>query len=229
MLVIVGVVSQKGGVGKSTVARAVATLAASVGIKVKIADLDPQQQTIARWEERREANSAGPPLEVASFRSAAEAIGESTGEHQLLIIDAPARASQGTLEIARHADLIVQPSGPGIDDLDPAIILFHELVREGVPKERLVVALCRVANQAEASAARAYVEKAGFTVLPGSIPERAVYRVAHNHGRAISEMQRKHHEVRTDMLLERLLSLITESVKVRIEAAKPTRRKGSAA
>ena len=56
MLVIVGFVSQKGGVGKSTLARALATVAAEAGIKVKIADLDPQQQTIARWEERRAAN-----------------------------------------------------------------------------------------------------------------------------------------------------------------------------
>lgn len=49
MLVIVGFVSQKGGVGKSTLARALATSAAAAGTTVTIADLDVQQETVKRW------------------------------------------------------------------------------------------------------------------------------------------------------------------------------------
>ena len=149
MLVVVAFVSQKGGVGKSTLARALATVAAAARIKVKLADLDPRQQTVARWEERRQENEAGPALDVASFQTAAQAIQACGTSGELLIVDAPAGTSKATLEIAKHADLIVQPSGAGIDDLDPAIILFHELVREGVPLDRLVMALCRVATQVE--------------------------------------------------------------------------------
>ena len=128
-------------------------------------------------------------MDVASFQTAAQAIQACGISGELLIIDAPAGTSKATLEIAKHADLIVQPSGAGIDDLDPAIILFHELMREGVSVDRLVLALCRVATQVEENAARAYVEKAGYSVLPGCIPERAAYRDAHNRGHAITETE----------------------------------------
>ena len=146
-------------------------------------------------------------------------------DDQLLIIDAPPRASKCTLEIARRADLVVQPTGPGVDDLDPAIILFHELVREGVPRERLVMALCRVATQGEETAARAYVEKAGYAVLPGCIPERAAYRDAHNRGRAVTETKQKSLNERSDVLMSGLLGLITVRVKARVRASRKGGRK----
>jgi chromosome partitioning protein len=227
--VLVGFVSQKGGVGKSTLVWALATVAASVKINVTIADLDPQQQTVARWEERREEHDAGPPLDVVSVRSVAEAIQARHTGDQLLIIDAAAGTSKETLEIAEQADLIVQPTGAGIDDLDPAIILFHELVREGVPPDRLVMALCRVATQGEEDAARAYVEKAGYAVLPGSVRERAAYRHAHNRGRAVTETHEKSASVRTDALLNGLFAMMTEKVKARVRAEKSGQRKGTAA
>ena len=148
MLVIVGFVSQKGGVGKSTLSRALATSAAAAGTAVTIADLDIQQETVKRWADRREEYASGSQVMVASYDTAREAM-DSAGENQLLIIDAPPRASRGTLEIARRADLVVQPTGPGVDDLDPAILLFHELSRAGISADKLAMALCRVASKSE--------------------------------------------------------------------------------
>ncbi|GBC41747.2 ParA family protein [Rhizophagus irregularis DAOM 181602=DAOM 197198] len=46
---------------------------------------------------------------------------------QQLTIDAPARTSQGTLEIAKKADSIVQPVGASNDDLIPAVKEFNAL------------------------------------------------------------------------------------------------------
>jgi Mrp family chromosome partitioning ATPase len=50
---IIGVVSQKGGVGKSTLARLIAREYAQAGWRVKIADLDIQQCTAFSWQARR--------------------------------------------------------------------------------------------------------------------------------------------------------------------------------
>ena len=218
MLVIVGFVSQKGGVGKSTLSRALATSAAAAGITVTIADLDVQQETVKRWADRRQEYGAGSEVVVAGYDTAREAMNSVAGENQLLIIDAPPRASRGTLEIARRADLVVQPTGPGIDDLDPAILLFHELSRAGIPADRLAMALCRVASKGEEELARRYIEKAGFAVLPGAILERTAYREAHNRGLSISELKDLDADSRAQM--HGLLDLITASVKARVEAAR---------
>ena len=49
MAALVGLVSQKGGVGKSTLARLVAREYAAAGWQVKIADLDISQGTSTDW------------------------------------------------------------------------------------------------------------------------------------------------------------------------------------
>src|SRR5262249_39381737 len=119
--VIVGFVSQKGGTGKSTLARALGAVVAHAGLKVKIADLDPEQETVLFWEKLRTENRGDPPISVEGFESATDAIA-SAEKDELLIIDAPAHANRGTLEIAQAATLIVQPTGASIDDLRPAIL-----------------------------------------------------------------------------------------------------------
>ena len=226
MLVVVAFLSQKGGVGKSTLARALAAVAALTRIKVKLADLDPRQHTVASWQERRQESRTAPALHVARYATAAEAIEAASSGDELLVLDAPAGTSNATLDIARSADLVVQPSGPSIDDLDPAILLFHELVRAGISRDRLVVALCRVATKDEENRARAYVQRAGYAVLSGSIPERAAYRDAHNRGQAVTETKLQALNERTDTLMGELLSMITDRVKLRVAAAKRTQQKG---
>ena len=225
MLVMVGFVSQKGGVGKSTLSRALATAVAASKGNVKIADLDPQQHTLTRWKKRREENDAGPTIVVESYKSAADAIDHASLDNQLLIIDAPPRASKCTLEIARRADLVVQPTGPGVDDLDPAILLFHELTRAGIPRENLVMAICRVGSEAEEELARRYVERAGYAVLSGSISEKIAYRDAQNRDQALTETKQKSLNERSDILMSGLLGLITDRVKARVRASRNKGRK----
>jgi chromosome partitioning protein len=115
MTAVIAFVSQKGGVGKSTLARALAREAAASGLRVKIADLDPDQATIVDWHKVRTQRAIEPLLSVELFRTAAHALASADG-YDLLVIDGPAKASSGTTEIAKRADLIVQPTGAGRDD-----------------------------------------------------------------------------------------------------------------
>jgi chromosome partitioning protein len=116
-------------VGKSTLARALALEAAAGGLSVKVADLDMQQGTLVNWQRRRLEANHQPCVSVESFRSAGSALSVRDG-YDLLVLDGPARASSATLEIARSADLVVQPTGASLDDLEPAVLTFHELTRE---------------------------------------------------------------------------------------------------
>ena len=50
---VVAFISQKGGVGKSTLSRGLAREAAKSGLAVKICDLDTQQDTSVEWHRRR--------------------------------------------------------------------------------------------------------------------------------------------------------------------------------
>lgn len=217
MPVIVSFLSQKGGVGKSTLARGLAAVAAHM-MRVRLADLDPQQPSVVEWEKTRERNEAGPPCEVVSYESAAEAISQSD-DVELVVIDAPARTSRATLDLAQRSHLVVQPTGASADDLRPAVLLFHELVKSGIPRERLVGAICRVLNDTEEAAARAYMQAAGYEVLDGSIIEHTAYRQAQNRGRAITETTVTRLNERADALMEALLAKVTRELEARAKGA----------
>ena len=207
MAAVVGLVSQKGGVGKSTLARALGAVVAHAGLKVRIADLDPQQHTVVEWERMRGENRVAPALDVRGFATLAQALAGAT-EDELLILDAPARVSRRTMDIAKAADLVVQPTSGSLDDLRPAIVLFHELVDAGIARERLVLALSRTLSTAEADAARAYIAKSDYEVLAGAIPERAAYRDAQNRGQAVTETKTRAQDDPVQQLIQALLDKV---------------------
>ena len=126
MTYIIGMVSQKGGVGKSTLARMMAREFVSGGMTAKIADLDTQQQTCTNWAGRRAENGVTPELQVQSFASVKTAL-EDAARFDALILDGKPNASDQTLEIAQAADLVVIPSGQTVDDLHPGVVLAHSL------------------------------------------------------------------------------------------------------
>lgn len=210
MTTVIAFVSQKGGVGKSTLARGLAREAAASGLRVKIADLDPDQATIIDWHKVRTQRGIQPPLSVELFRAAAHALASAHG-YDLLVIDGPAKASSGTTEIAKRADLIVQPTGAGRDDLNPAVRVFHGLVKVGVPQDRLVFALNHIGTENEAEAARSYIAEAGYTTLPGYLPERAAYRLAQNEGFSVTETRFNGLKERADALIQALIDKVSGS------------------
>ena len=207
MATIVGLVSQKGGVGKSTIARGLAREAAANGLNVKLADLDTQQGTSVDWHRRRLEAGVEPAISVEAYKTAAQAL-KVAPLFDLLVLDGPARASAATLEIARQAAIVIQPTGARADDLRPATLLFHELTGAGIPKSRLIFALSRIGTEAEEAEARAYIAKAGYEALAGSIPERPAYRQAQNVGGTVTETRYQQLNKRADELLQAAADLL---------------------
>jgi chromosome partitioning protein len=208
MTTVIAIVSQKGGVGKSSFARALAREAAVSGVRVKVADLDTQQGTSVDWHRRRLDNGIEPVLSVEAFNTAQRAL-ESTVHLDLLVIDGPARTSKATLEIAKAADLVVQPTGASADDLRPAVREFHALTKAQIPKDKLVFVLMRTGTEAEESAARVYLTEAGYSILDGSIPERPAYRRAQDAGYAVTETAYATLNKKADALIQALIDRVT--------------------
>lgn len=215
MPVTVSFVGQKGGVGKSTLARAFAAVAARGKLKVKLADLDLNQQTSVRWATTRSARGSSFPVDAEAFSTIEDALANSQSV-DLVIVDTPGHASPETLEIARTSHVVVLPTGASTDDLYPTVLLLYELEQMGIPKDRLAVALCRLLELREEHAARKYVETAGYEALHGSIPERAGYRSAHNQGQSLTETTDQALNRRARTLMESLL----EKVLVQLKASK---------
>ena len=201
MTAVVAVVSQKGGVGKSTLARTLGREAAQSGLSVKLADLDTQQGTVSNWHKNRLERKKSPVGSVEVCPTAREAMKEAD-DFDLLILDGAPRASTATLEVALGADLVIQPTGASLDDLEPAVLLFHELARAGVEKDRLVFALCRIGTEAEARESVEYIKEAGYSVLEGVVYERPAYRQAQNEGLAITETRYQSLNARAERLIE---------------------------
>ncbi|MEW5424834.1 P-loop NTPase [Amorphus sp. 3PC139-8] len=213
-----GLVSQKGGVGKSTLARLMAREFAECGWRVAIADLDTAQITSTEWASRRTEAGRLPAISVAPARTAREVLSKN-GETDLLIFDAPPHSMQGTKAIAQASDLVVLPTGLSLDDLRPTVLLAHELVGTGIAVERIAIALCRVGDRPrEIEEAREYVADAGYLVLSGSLPERTAYRRVADQGGALTEVLfptlRERAEELAAAIAARLMAVTTSEMEV---------------
>jgi chromosome partitioning protein len=207
MTTIIAFVSQKGGVGKSTLARALAREAVVGGLNTKIADLDTQQGTSIDWHRDRLHAGILPVVSAEAYATAEQAL-KAAAHFDLLIIDGPARTSKGTLDIARVADLVVQPTGASVDDLRPAVREFHALLKAGIPKERLTFALNRVGTATEEEEARAYIAEAGYAALDGCLLERPAYRKAQNRGHSVTETSYAGLNAKADALIQALIDKV---------------------
>ena len=185
---IISLISQKGGVGKSTLARLLAVEIAKAGWRVKIADLDPAQGTATKWKARRDVVGLQPDVAVEKFRTVERAIKEAD-HFDLMILDGPAHAEKGGKVMAQASDLIIIPTGYSLDDMEPQIEAAYELEDSGIPSEKILFVFCRAkGSDSEDVAARSYLRKARLTVLDPVLPELASIRQGHAEGRAASEV-----------------------------------------
>lgn len=207
MTKILGLISQKGGVGKSTLARAIACEAQKAELGVKIADFDLQQGTFTKWHQRRLQADLNEVGSVEMFKSVRAAL-EAAAGFDLLIMDGEGRASEKTLEIAKVADLVIIPCGVSNDDTEPTCELAKALVDKGIPRKKIVVTLSRVGSDASANRAREDIEARGFAVVAGYIPEKTSYSDAQYVGKSILETRHQSVNDKSQTFIDTLIEII---------------------
>jgi len=206
-MAIIAFISQKGGVGKSTLARALACESQKEGLSVKLADLDTQQGTSSDWHRLRLDNGYDSIGSVEIFGKVKDAI-KISSDFDILILDGTPRASNASLEIAKSADLLILPSGASRDDLMPTILLAHELVKKGIPKKQIHIALTRVSTKSEISDAQDFIEQSGHNYLDGYLPEKPSYRQAQNEGLSITETRFKTLNKKADDIIQSISNVL---------------------
>jgi|GEM_PF-3052728 len=97
MTTVVAFVSQKRGVGESTLARGLARESSQSGLQVKLADLDSMQKTVADWHATGLQSGFEPIGDVQIFATINQAL-TNMDFYDLIIIDGAARATTGTLQ-----------------------------------------------------------------------------------------------------------------------------------
>lgn len=187
MPIVVSAISQKGGVGKSAVARLVAREYAASGWSVRVADFDLKQMTTTEWAARRLAAGIEPAIEVQGYASVEKAL-KGAENADMLVMDGRGFADKLTQDIAKASNKILLPTGLSLDDLRPSVRLAHELLSAGVKARNLAFVLCRTGDSdKEIASARQYIEGAGYRCLDASWPERTGYRDSHDQGKTGSE------------------------------------------
>lgn len=215
MAIIIGVLSQKGGVGKSTISRLIGREFSASDWNVKIADMDIQQGTSFHWCKRRAANAVLPEVRTETFSSVKAALKDAQ-HFDLFILDGAPHATAATADIAKEADLIILPTGLAIDDMAPQVLLAHEFVKNGIPKEKIAFVLWRVGDSdTEIQEARDYIAEAGYQTLDGQVPDRTGYRRASDAGRAVTETNSQSLNQRADTVAQSIVDAIKKISKRR--------------
>jgi chromosome partitioning protein len=112
------------------------------------------------------------------------------------------------LEIAKKADLLIQPTGASRADLIPAVKEFHALVKAGIPKKKLLFILNHIGSKAEAEIAQEYLKDTGYAYLPIALLEKVSFRQIQNEGKSITEINFKTLRKQTKALIENILEYI---------------------
>jgi chromosome partitioning protein len=183
---IVGVVSQKGGVGKSTLCQLIAREAAIRGKHAKILDFDIKQMSSTDWVRARMEHDVEPAIEAEPTKNLGKALKHSKG-YDIILLDGAAGTPKRTAELTEPCDLIILPTGVSRADLVPSLALARRIADMKLATDGPVFALCRVMTANEIAEARSAIGSAGFETLDGELIERPGYRQAQNFGRSPTE------------------------------------------
>jgi chromosome partitioning protein len=171
-MLTIALISQKGGVGKTTLAIHLATAFETEGRQTLLVDLDPQTSA-AEWKDARQAERpyvmAVPPSRLGKTL-------ETAREHQaeLVVLDTAPHSEGTALDAARAADLILVPCQPSIMDLR-AMRKTADLLN--YLKKPTFAVLNEVAPQGTVAdeAAKAIIAQFGMPVCPIRLGQRVAF------------------------------------------------------
>lgn len=182
---VLSIVSQKGGVGKTTLATALAAASAAVKKHTALIDLDPQASATFWADIRKGEDFAAAALPAARLAPTLQALRE--GGCALAIVDTPPNARDVAYQAIELADLVLIPTKAWVLDM-MAMSRTLELVQHYRKRAVVVLTFCRE-NRPETRDALAALQKLGATVCPVRIGDRVAYARAQSDGATPQELE----------------------------------------
>jgi chromosome partitioning protein len=186
---IIGVLNQKGGVGKTTIAVNVAACLAMQSKRVLLVDADPQGSSLA-WSAAREA----PPLfSVVGMAKPTlhREMPEIARDYDVVVIDGAPRVNDLGRAAILASDTILIPVQPSPYDVWAAADTV-QLIREAQQfKDGLKAAFVinrKIANTAIGRDVASALEHFDIPVLPTALCQRVLYAESAGQGLAVAEV-----------------------------------------
>ncbi|MHB1425658.1 MAG: AAA family ATPase [Gemmataceae bacterium] len=181
---VLSFVSQKGGVGKSTLTLSCAVAAEQNGYRVLIVDMDPQG-TAEAWYQDRDADT--PQLVTAAGTELGEALARARAVgFDFVLIDTPGRDEPAVAAAIRLSDFCIVPCRPSPADMKATPPTFATIQRVGKPA-------AFVLTQTPARGARIREAQVGLGMLgpvaPVHLVSRHSYQDAQGSGLAVTEFE----------------------------------------
>lgn len=186
---IIGVLNQKGGVGKTTLSVNLAAALTEQDRRVLLVDVDPQGSALD-WAAAREGDPlfAVVGLPRATIHRDIETIGQGYDD---IVIDGPPRVTELARSCIMASDMILIPVQPSPYDVwasEEIIKLYREAL---VYKEKLKCAFVinrKIVNTAIGRDVRDALATYDVPVLESSVTQRVVFAEAAATGRSVSEI-----------------------------------------
>jgi chromosome partitioning protein len=188
-MLIIGVLNQKGGVGKTTIAVNLSAVLSLRGFRVLLIDADPQGSALD-WAAARQGE---PLFSVVGFPrpSIHKEIGQIGHGYDHIIIDGPPRVTDLARSAIMASDVVMIPVQPSPYDIWAAEDVVKLVTEASVYKEALksvFVINRKITNTAIGRDVRKALDEYPVHVLEASVSQRVVFAEAAAQGRAVSEV-----------------------------------------
>ena len=184
-MIVLSIISQKGGGGKSMLARSLAVQGLIDGARTCILDTDPQG-TVVRWGKRREAAApAVLALEGLNIDAALRQLERRGG--QVAIVDTPPH-SQPIINMAvRAADAALLVTGPNPEDLEQVGVAAA--IARGLKRPCGIILNKTMARVTSLTLARAALTSFQLPVCPIAVSQLVVHPYASAEGLTAQERE----------------------------------------